>query len=99
MLVASGRRTAPKRSSDRRRVGATQIVDDRAIRAVIATASVDQMRERIADRLQFANFPLHLLQMLFGQFLDISARASSVAVECDQAFEIFDREAQPAGAA
>ena len=93
MLTGSTGRGHPKRSSDRRRPCTAQIIDDRTIRAVIAAASVDQMRERIVDRLQFANFPLDLPQVLFGQFLDIPAGARSVAVECDQAFQIFDREA------
>src|SRR5437868_1218695 len=88
---AARSRARPKQGRFRLSVLAAELLDDRAIGAVVAAALLDQIRERVADRSQLTDLSLHPRQMLRGHRLDVVARPRVIAVEGDQALQVLDR--------
>src|SRR5690606_1114937 len=75
-----------------------QIVEDRAVGAVVAVAAGDEAAEGGTQALQLGDLAVDPGQMLTGQRLDVGAGAVTVGVEGEERTAVLDREAQRAGA-
>jgi Lrp/AsnC family leucine-responsive transcriptional regulator len=75
-----------------------QLVEDRAVRTVVAFACVDQTGQDSDDRAMRIHAVDNRLLVLLGQGTDLSARTLLVAPEVEQLVDLLDREAEGAGA-
>src|SRR5258708_17659948 len=71
-----------------------QLVDDRAVRPLVAVATLDQVIEGRAHRLQLLQLALDLAEMGGRQRADIGAGALPVLPQGDQVADFLDREAE-----
>ncbi len=60
-----------------------QVIQDRAIRSLVAMTGPRQIPERLNHSLQVQNLLLHLLNMLYSQILNVTASAAFVAPQAD----------------
>ena len=75
-----------------------QILQNRAVRPVVAVAALDQPGERRLHRPELGDLALDPLQMLARQLLDVGAGPPAVLVEREKPAAILDAEAQRPGA-
>jgi len=75
-----------------------QIIEDRAVLAVVAVAAVNELREHGPHPLELGDLAVDLLQVPFGDLLDLAAGSALVLAERQQRPAILDREAERPGA-
>ena len=67
-----------------------QVLEDRAVRAVVALAAFNQFLEGVAQAAEFADFLIQLLDMLASQGLYIAAGTLAVLPEGQQLADFFE---------
>ena len=85
------------KSSARRRgaiAARREVLEDRAIRALIAVAGAGKLFQRALHGLKRRDLALQLRDMVLGQPLDVGAGARAVPPELQQPADILDREAE-----
>ena len=76
-----------------------EVVEDRAVGAVVAVAAVDEAGQRGAHALELGDLAVDLPEVRLGHLLHVAAGAGLVLVEREQRPALLDREAERAGAA
>ena len=97
----SGTEAMPRRGRCHGRLvpRASEIVEDRAVGAVVAPAVLGKVRQRAHYRLQFLDLPVQRRHVLQRHGLDLRARPVPVAPEGQQPGDLLDGEAEVAAAA
>ena len=65
----------------RRRALTHEVVEDGTVGALVAVASVDEVLQRVADRLKLGELTVDLFQVFERQRLHVGARPVPVAVQ------------------
>jgi hypothetical protein len=77
---------------------ACKVIEDRAIRSVVAAAAMGQVLEGFDHGLQFCNLGLERGNMVSGDAYDLGAGAGLILPEAEQGRRLFHRKAQRARA-
>ena len=72
-----------------------EIVEDRAVRAIVAMAGGDQLSKRVRHRLHFGNARLKIVDMRFCNAFDLAAWAAAIAPESQEFADFRNRKAEP----
>ncbi len=87
------RPSAPRR----RRLGRRQVVEDRAMRPVVAVAVAHQLAQGRRHRLHLGDAPFEIVEMILGRcFLTSRLGPLVVAPQREQRADFVDRKAEPA---
>lgn len=76
-----------------------EIINDRAVRSIVAVAALGQLFERTPHRLKLSCFPFELRSPREGQRLNIGTRPFTIMPKGQKHPYLFEWEAQVAGAA
>lgn len=70
--------------------GTLEVLQDWAVRTMIASAGIGKLLERVAHRPHLSNFGFEFGDMLKGDLLDLSAFPILVPPQADEVLDTFD---------